>query len=295
MQRKSEGAMGRRGEGATGRRGEAEQQGFSPSSPRRVSPSPCLPLLPDTGSRVNVAGIEVDNLTEEETVAAIGRLMESGGPHYICVINAAKAVAASRDATLREALQRAALVMADGMSVVWAARWLGKPLKERVTGIDLFERLVAQAAARGWPVFFFGARAESVRGVVERFTREHPGLRVAGWRDGYFDLSEADAVVETIRRSGADILFVAMGSPAQEYWIAANLERTGARFAMGVGGSFDHLSGRKPRAPGWMQRAGLEWFYRLLREPRRLWRRYLLGNAQFIRLVVGQMRSRRQP
>jgi N-acetylglucosaminyldiphosphoundecaprenol N-acetyl-beta-D-mannosaminyltransferase len=246
-------------------------------------------------SRVNVAGIEVDNLTEEETIAAIARMMEAGGPHYLCVINAAKAVAASRDAKLGDALRRAALVTADGMSVVWAARWLGKRLKERVTGIDLFERLVAQAAARGWSVFFFGARDESVYGVVERFTREHPGLRVAGWRNGYFDPTESDAVAEAIRRSGADVLFVAMGSPAQEYWIAANLEHTGARFAMGVGGSFDHLSGRKPRAPLWMQRAGLEWLHRLLREPRRLWRRYLLGNARFIRLIVGQMRSNRQP
>ena len=245
--------------------------------------------------RVNVAGVEVDNLTEAETVAAVARMMAAGGPHYLCVINAAKAVAAARDARLRGVLGRASLVTADGMSVVWAARLLGGRLKERVTGIDLFERLVAEAAARGWSVFFFGARDESVRGVVECFRRAHPGLRVAGWRNGYFELSESDAVAEQIRRSGAEMLFVAMGSPAQEYWVGANLERTGARFAMGVGGSFDHLSGRKARAPRWMQRAGLEWLYRLLCEPRRLWRRYLIGNAQFIRLVAGQMRSRRRP
>jgi N-acetylglucosaminyldiphosphoundecaprenol N-acetyl-beta-D-mannosaminyltransferase len=220
-------------------------------------------------------------------------MMGAGGPHYLCVVNAAKAVAASRDGRLRDALREAALVTADGMSVVWAARWLGRPLKGRVTGIDLFERLIAEAAARGWSVFFFGAREASVRGVVERFSREHRALRVAGWRDGYFDPAESQAVADHIRRSNADILFVAMGSPAQEYWIAENLERTGARFAMGVGGSFDHLSGRKPRAPHWMQRAGLEWLHRLLREPRRLWRRYLIGNTQFLRLVIRQWRSQR--
>jgi N-acetylglucosaminyldiphosphoundecaprenol N-acetyl-beta-D-mannosaminyltransferase len=242
--------------------------------------------------RVNVAGVEVDNLSEGEAVAAIARRIEAGGAHYLCVINAAKAVAASRDARLRAALGKAALVTADGMSVVWAARWLGSPLKARVTGIDLFERLVAEAASRGWSVYFFGARDESVRGVVERFSREHVNLRVAGWRNGYFEPSEAAAIAEDIRRSKADLLFVAMGSPAQEYWIAEQLERTGVRFAMGVGGSFDHLSGRKPRAPRWMQRAGLEWLYRLRREPRRLWRRYLVGNLQFIRLVVGQRRAR---
>jgi len=242
--------------------------------------------------RVNVAGVEVDNLSEGEAVAAIARRIEAGGAHYLCVINAAKAVAASRDVRLRAALGHAALVTADGISVVWAARWLGSPLKERVTGIDLFERLVAEAASRGWSVYFFGARDESVRGVVARFSREHTNLRVAGWRNGYFEPSEAAAIAEDIRRSKADLLFVAMGSPAQEYWIAEQLERTGVRFAMGVGGSFDHLSGRKPRAPRWMQRAGLEWLYRLQREPRRLWRRYLVGNLQFIRLIVGQRRAR---
>jgi N-acetylglucosaminyldiphosphoundecaprenol N-acetyl-beta-D-mannosaminyltransferase len=245
-------------------------------------------------ARVNVAGIAVDNLTEAEAIAAIARMIEAGGPHYLCVINAAKAVAASRDVRLREALGRASMVTADGMSVVWAARLSGKRLKERVTGIDLFERLVGEAARHGWSVFFFGARDESVRGVVERFRREHPELRVAGWRNGYFAPQESGSVADEIRDSKADLLFVAMGSPAQEYWIAANLERTGARFAMGVGGSFDHLSGRKPRAPRWMQRGGLEWLYRLLREPRRLWRRYLIGNARFIRLVIREVRSRRQ-
>ena len=245
------------------------------------------------GSRVNVTGVEVDDLDEEEAVAAIARMVEAGGAHYLCVVNAAKAVAASRDDRLRDVLAHASLVTADGMSVVWAARWLGQRLKARVTGIDLFERLVAEAARRGWSVFFFGASLESVRGVVERFSRAHPTLRVAGWRDGYFDKAESPAIADQIRRSRADLLFVAMGSPAQEFWIAENLERTGARFAMGVGGSFDHLSGRKPRAPQWMQRAGLEWLYRLLREPRRLWRRYLVGNTQFLRLVVRQRRSPR--
>ena len=247
------------------------------------------------GPRVNVTGIEVDNLSEEEAVAAVAQLVEAGGPHYLCVVNAAKAVAAGRDTRLRDVLGKAALVTADGMSVVWAARWLGRPLKGRVTGIDLFERLVAEAAARGWSVFFFGAREESVRGVTERFGREHQSLRVAGWRNGYFDAAESPAVADQIRRSNADLLFVAMGSPAQEYWIAENLERTGVRFAMGVGGSFDHLSGRKPRAPLWMQRRGLEWLFRFLSEPRRLWRRYLIGNAQFLRLVMRQRRSMRQP
>ncbi|HVG18587.1 MAG TPA: WecB/TagA/CpsF family glycosyltransferase, partial [Blastocatellia bacterium] len=134
-----------------------------------------------------------------------------------------------------------------------------------------------------------GARDEAVRRLVERFTLRHPGLRLAGYRNGYFHPSESSAVAETIRRSRADLLFVAMGSPAQEYWIASNLASTGARFALGVGGSFDHLSGLARRAPRWMRRAGFEWLYRLLREPRRLWRRYLVGNTAFVWLVIKQV------
>ncbi|HKP87713.1 MAG TPA: WecB/TagA/CpsF family glycosyltransferase [Blastocatellia bacterium] len=238
--------------------------------------------------RVNVAGITVDDLTEAETVARIDELLADGEPHYMSVVNAAKVVAASRDEKLRRVLAEADLVTADGMSVVWASRLLGRPLRERVTGIDLFERLVEHAARRGLRVYFLGARDEAVRGVVERFSRKHPDLQVAGWRNGYFSAEESRKVAEEVRRGAADLLFVAMGSPAQEHWIASNIARAGARFALGVGGSFDHLSGQSRRAPRWMQRAGIEWLYRLMREPRRLWRRYLIGNTLFIWLVAKQ-------
>lgn len=235
-----------------------------------------------------IAGIDVYNLSEDEAVTAIDRLLADGRPHYMAVVNAAKIVAASSDERLRRALAQADIVTADGMSVVWASRALGRPLKQRVTGIDLFERLVEHAARAGLSVYFLGARDEAVRRLVERFTSRHPHLRLAGYRNGYFDPSESGAVAEAIRRSKADLLFVAMGSPAQEYWIASNLAGTGARFALGVGGSFDHLSGLARRAPVWVRGIGFEWLYRLLREPRRLWRRYLIGNTAFIWLVIKQ-------
>ncbi|HTG15742.1 MAG TPA: WecB/TagA/CpsF family glycosyltransferase, partial [Blastocatellia bacterium] len=183
-------------------------------------------------------------------------------------------------------------VTADGMSIVWSSRLLGQPLKQRVTGIDLFERLVERAAEQGWSVYFLGSREESVRGVTEKSLKSHPTLRIAGWHNGYFDERESESVAKAIRASRADLLFVAMGSPVQELWISSNLERTGVRFAMGVGGSFDHVSGFARRAPRWMQRAGLEWLYRLMREPRRLWRRYLIGNSAFIWLVARQRLGR---
>jgi N-acetylglucosaminyldiphosphoundecaprenol N-acetyl-beta-D-mannosaminyltransferase len=236
-----------------------------------------------------IAGVAVDNVSEDEALALIDEFVERGGPHYMVVVNASKLVAASRDERLRRIIERADLVTADGMSVVWASRLLGRPLKERVTGIDIFERLVGHAARRGLSVYFLGAKDESVNGVVRRFRGLHPSLRVAGFRNGYFSARESERVAAQISESGADLLFVAMGSPAQEYLISSILAHTGARFALGVGGSFDHLSGLARRAPGWMRRAGLEWLYRLAQEPRRLWKRYLVGNSLFVWLVLKQL------
>jgi N-acetylglucosaminyldiphosphoundecaprenol N-acetyl-beta-D-mannosaminyltransferase len=241
----------------------------------------------------DICGVEVANLTEDEAISFIDRLVGEAGPRYAAVVNAAKIVAANENGSLKRALLEADLVTADGMSIVWASRLLGQPLKQRVTGIDLFERLVERAAEQGWSVYFLGAREESVSGVTEKFVKLHPTLRIAGWRNGYFDASESESVALAIRASQADLLFVAMGSPVQELWIASNLGRTGVRFAMGVGGSFDHVSGFARRAPGWMQRSGLEWLYRLVREPRRLWRRYLVGNSAFIWLILRQRLWRR--
>ncbi len=238
--------------------------------------------------RCTVAGVAVNNFSQRETIDAIEGLIARGGSHYMVVVNAAKVVAARGDEQLRRALAEADIVTADGMSVVWASRLLSRPLKERVTGIDLFERLVERAAAKGWSVYFLGARRESVEGVVARFTRRFAGLKVAGFRDGYFTQNESAAVASKIKQSRADILFVAMGSPAQEHWIARWLGETGVGFALGVGGSFDHLSGLQRRAPRWMQQAGLEWLHRLAREPRRLWRRYLVGNSLFVWMVIKQ-------
>ena len=272
-----------RGDGSTGR-GRDQASLVAAASPRLPgSPSPRLPF-----SCSSISGIPVANLTEDEAVAAIDEMISRSGPHYAAVVNASKIVAADRDERLKQVLLDADLVTADGMSVVWASRLLGQPLRQRVTGIDLFERLVKHAARRGLSVYFLGAREESVRGTVERLKSRHPALKVAGYHNGYFAVSESIAIADAIWQSAADLLFVAMGSPAQEKWIASQLERSGARFALGVGGSFDHVSGLAVRAPRWMQRAGLEWFYRLVREPRRMWRRYLIGNSAFMWMVVRQ-------
>jgi N-acetylglucosaminyldiphosphoundecaprenol N-acetyl-beta-D-mannosaminyltransferase len=248
--------------------------------------------------RFEITGIEVDNLNQDEAVECVTNWLRSGSSHYAVVVNASKMAAARRDHKLKAAILEADLVTADGMSVVWASKLLGRPLKERVTGIDLFERLVGVAADYGASVFFLGATSESVLGIVDRFKVEYPNLRIAGYRDGYFRASEQGDVAAQIKNSGAEVLFVALGSPKQEVWISTFIRATGVRFALGVGGAFDHLSGRVRRAPNWMQKTGFEWLYRLSHEPKRLWRRYLIGNTRFVWLVIkqrlGKNKSRRR-
>jgi N-acetylglucosaminyldiphosphoundecaprenol N-acetyl-beta-D-mannosaminyltransferase len=244
--------------------------------------------------RSDITGVQVDNLTERETIELIGRLILNGGQHYMSVVNASKLVAAARDPDLRRTLLGSDIVTADGMSVVWASRVFGQPLKERVTGIGVFERLIAASAHEGWRVYLLGARDESVRGMIARLVSDQPHLQLVGFRNGYFPDSQAAEVADEIRESRADVLFVAMGSPRQEKFISKYLRGTGVRFALGVGGAFDHVGGLAKRAPMWMQRAGLEWLYRLWREPRRLWRRYLVGNSVFVWLVVRQLLRKRK-
>lgn len=243
--------------------------------------------------RVSVLGCEVDNLDMEETLARIGEFIASGRPHQHVVVNADKLVKAAADPRLREIINRCDLVNADGMPVLWAARLLGSPLKERVTGVDLFFRLAGRAAECGWRVYFLGAREEVVCSVVERLRGMHPQLRIAGYRNGYWRTGEAPAVAESIAASRPDILFVAISSPKKEEFLARYQAAMRVPFAMGVGGTFDVAAGRVRRAPRWMQRSGFEWFYRFLQEPRRMFRRYFIDDMAFFWLLAKAVARRR--
>jgi N-acetylglucosaminyldiphosphoundecaprenol N-acetyl-beta-D-mannosaminyltransferase len=176
--------------------------------------------------------------------------------------------------------------------VVWASRLLGKPLKERVAGIDLFEALMQRAGECGWRVFLLGARMDVVSAVAETYQRRYPNLVLAGWRDGYWNDAQEAMVVEQIRASGADLLFVAISSPKKEQFLGRYQGEMKIPFAMGVGGTFDVAIGRVKRAPKWMQRAGLEWFYRFLQEPRRMFRRYFIDDMAFIWLLIKEAARR---
>ncbi|SFD06617.1 WecB/TagA/CpsF family glycosyltransferase [Massilia yuzhufengensis] len=245
--------------------------------------------------RIMLMGCQVDNLSMEETLGKVEGFIGSGLPHQHVVVNVDKLVKASRDPELRQIINACALVNVDGMPVVWAARLLGKPLKERVAGIDLFEALMARAADKGWRVFLLGAREDVVGKVAEVYTRKYPRLVLAGVRNGYWQgEEEEEAVAEQVRASRADLLFVAISSPKKEQFLGKYQARMRIPFAMGVGGTFDVAIGRVKRAPVWMQKSGLEWFYRFLQEPRRMFRRYFIDDMAFLKLLIREARKGRQ-
>jgi N-acetylglucosaminyldiphosphoundecaprenol N-acetyl-beta-D-mannosaminyltransferase len=197
------------------------------------------------------------------------------------------------DPELALACRAAQLTLADGMSVVWALRASGQPVPERVAGVDLMARLLAVAGEHQLRVYFLGARREVVTALVEKSRVQHIGIEIAGFRDGYFSRDDHLGIVEEIRSSRADILFVGMPSPFKETWCERHRESLEVPVIMGVGGSFDVLAGFIRRAPRCMQSLGLEWFWRLLMEPHKLWKRYLTTNAEFIWLAGREIVARR--
>jgi N-acetylglucosaminyldiphosphoundecaprenol N-acetyl-beta-D-mannosaminyltransferase len=240
-----------------------------------------------TGGRVELFGIPVDALTLDQTIDRIRGWVEAGGVHQHVAVNAAKIVALTESRALAGVVRNCHMVSPDGVPVVWASRLLGRPLPGRVNGTDLMERLVEVAAETGRKVFFLGARREIVQQVVAVFRSRHPSLEVAGYRDGYW--SDDDELIREIRDARPDYLFVGIPSPRKELWVAAHREELGVPFVMGVGGSFDVVAGRYRRAPGWVCSHGLEWLWRLGQEPRRLWKRYLIGNARFLTLLAREL------
>lgn len=240
-------------------------------------------------ARVEFMGCLIDNLSMEETLQKVESLVRSGRSHQHVVVNVDKVVTASRNPELRRIINECALVNVDGMPVVWASRLLGKSLKERVAGVDLFEALVERSAEKGWRVFFLGAREEVVRAVRDLYSRKYPRLRIAGCRNGYWSPDEEARVVELIADSRPHLLFVAISSPKKEEFLNRYQAEMKVPFAMGVGGAFDVVVGRVKRAPMWMQKGGLEWFYRFLQEPGRMFKRYFIKDMYFFWLLLKEL------
>ncbi len=236
--------------------------------------------------------VRVDKVSLEDTLARCEDFIRSGVPHQIVVVNVAKLVKAKADRHLRGIINNADLVGADGMPLVWLSRYMKNVIPGRVNGTDLMERLVERAAAKGHSIYFLGAKPEVVRKVVDMYTEKYPNLKVAGYRDGYFRPEEEERVAGEIRESRADIIFLAFGSPKKEKFVSQWLYKMNVPVVHGVGGSFDVIAGVTKRAPVWMQNWGMEWFYRFLQEPRRMWKRYLITNTGFALLVGREMFKR---
>ena len=222
-----------------------------------------------------------------ETIEIVKHTITKGEQLHHVVVNAGKIVSMQKDLQLRKSVNESDLINADGQAVVWASKILGKPLKERVAGIDLMTRLVELSHKNNYKIFFFGAKQEVVKSVVDKYTNEYTSNIIAGYRNGYFKKEEEKDIARQISNSGANILFVAISSPIKENFLNQNKKLLKkVNLIMGVGGSFDVVAGHVKRAPLWMQNIGLEWFYRFAQEPRRMWKRYLIGNIKFITLVI---------
>lgn len=243
--------------------------------------------------RVQILGCGIDALTMDAAVSWAAAVVGRRTFAHCTGVNAAKLVDALHDERLRDITGRADLVTADGQSVVWASRLLDDPLPERVAGIDLMLRLFAVAEERGWRVFLLGARPEVVEETARRVHSIHPRLVLAGYRDGYFSEAEDAIVAAEIAATRADVLFVGITSPRKEYFIDAWGPKMDVPLVMGVGGAFDVVAGLRRRAPDLVQRLGLEWLFRLVQEPRRLFRRYAITNARFMTHVLRDAVRRR--
>jgi N-acetylglucosaminyldiphosphoundecaprenol N-acetyl-beta-D-mannosaminyltransferase len=237
-------------------------------------------------NRINILNCPIDKLTMEETINKIDSSIRKKENLHHVVVNAAKMVNMQKDKELYESVVSSDIINPDGQAVVWASKFLNQPLPEKVSGIDLMQNLVKLAYEKKYKVFFFGAKEEVVKAVVDKYAQMYSDEIIAGYRNGYFSKDDEEDIAKQIAQSKADILFVAISSPTKEIFLNTYKDIINTPFIMGVGGSFDVVSGKVSRAPLWMQNAGLEWFYRFLQEPRRMWKRYLYTNTMFIYLVL---------
>lgn len=249
---------------------------------------------PAGAPRTNLLELPFDVITQDAAVARCLSWCEgSRAPHTVITANAAILCMMRRDAVLRQACLAGDLIVPDGMSVVWASRLGGQAFPERVTGVDLMDRLLAEGGRRGLSAYFLGARPEVVARLAALCGERYPGLTVAGFHDGYFSPAEHEKIADEIRSRAPHMLFVGMPSPFKETWCEQQRARLDVPLIMGVGGSFDVLAGHVKRAPRWMQAAGLEWSWRLMMEPRKMWKRYLYTNGEFVWLAAREIVARR--
>lgn len=245
-------------------------------------------------AQVEILGVPIARLDVDAALDEVERLYEKPDPQLVAYANAHTLNLAYSDRTYGDLLRGAGIVLGDGAGVMIAARLHSAPLPANLNGSDFNPMILQRAAERRWPAFLLGGRPGVADRAGHRWQSDFPALEIAGTADGFFPPESAAEVAASIKRSGAGLVMVAMGNPLQERWLDEHLEATGARLGVGVGAFFDFSAGVVPRAPRWMNRAGIEWVYRLYQEPRRMWRRYVLGNPLFLLRVAKERLSGRR-
>ena len=237
-------------------------------------------------NQINAFNIKVHPLTLNDFVSFIRTSLQNRNQLVQFGVNSATVNEARENDEFRRVINSADLINLDGMSVVWALRYLGHKVPERVATPDLADSVLAMAADEKFSVFLFGATDSVLAQCKANLNLAYPELRIAGLRNGYYQPEEETLIIEQINQSGADILLIGMSSPKKEFLFDKYRDMLKVYYVLGVGGYFDILSGRTKRAPRWMQEKGLEWVFRLIQEPRRMWRRYLIGNNKFLWTVI---------
>jgi N-acetylglucosaminyldiphosphoundecaprenol N-acetyl-beta-D-mannosaminyltransferase len=236
--------------------------------------------------RISLLNTSVDSISIDDTVKELFQNIENKKKSLVLFINALKVYEVYKNKELKNTLEKADYLLADGVPIVWVSKLFGTPIPGRVNGTDLFELLLKEADHNNKRVFFLGAKEEVLELMVFNLKQKHPLLQIAGYRNGYFKDSDDEEIINLINNANADILFLGFSSPKKELWATKYKEKLNVGVIQGVGGSFDVLAGVVSRAPIWMQKSALEWLYRILKEPRRMLRRYLITNLYFIYLTA---------
>jgi N-acetylglucosaminyldiphosphoundecaprenol N-acetyl-beta-D-mannosaminyltransferase len=236
--------------------------------------------------RIGLLGITLDNLTMTEATASIMAMIREQNRRQVCFVNADCVNIAFRDSEYGAVLRRASLVLGDGIGIRIAGALLNKHIRQNVNGTDLLPFLCSSLEQEGHSIYLLGGRPGVAERAADALQQRFPRLQIAGCRHGYFTADREEEVIRAVRESGARVLLVALGAPKQDVWIARHSEELGTCIALGVGGLLDFYSGRIPRAPLWMRELSLEWLFRFAQEPKRLWKRYLIGNWLFLGRVM---------
>ena len=246
--------------------------------------------------KIIILGIEIDNIFKTEALQVIEKLVKNNKPSLIVTPNVDVLMNLQRDEEYREIYKKASLVLTDGVPLLWASRFLGTPIKEKISGSDIFDDICKLGAEKGYKLFFMGGREGAASHAAEIMRSKYPKIKIVGIDSppvGFEnDKNEMDRIKKLIKKTKPDILFLGLGSPKQEKWYNRYSVELGIPVTMGIGITFEYTSGMVKRAPVWMQKIGLEWFFRLMMEPKRLWRRYLINDSGFFWLVLKQKFSK---